>query len=112
MDKKKGRTDEYQALGHAEYRSRITGSGMVYDRQLTANDHPYKLKSILEEKAPAGTEGIGWHCYVITQGKNPIIGHRQGSLEGVTVAVEEILVQLNERRCHKRGRVQLGALRL
>ncbi len=80
---------------------------MVYDRQLTANDEPYELKSILEEKAPAGTEGIGWHCYVITQGKNSIIGHRQGSLESVTVAVEEILVQLNERRLNKRGRVHL-----
>ncbi len=78
---------------------------MVYDRQLTANDEPYELKSILEEKALAGTEGIGWHRYVITQGKNTITGHRQGSLEGVTVAVEEILVQLNERRRHKQGRV-------
>ncbi len=78
---------------------------MVYDRQLTANDEPYKLKSILEEKAPTGTEGIGWHRYVITRGKNSIIGHRQCSLEGVTVAVEELLVQLNERRRHKQGRV-------
>ncbi len=47
LNKKKGRTDEYRALGDAEYRSRITGSGMVYDRQLTANDEPYELKSIL-----------------------------------------------------------------
>ncbi len=81
---------------------------MVYDRQLTANDEPYKLKSILEEKAPTGTEGIGWHRYVITQGKNSIVGHRQGSLEGVTVAVEELLVQLNERRRHKQVRVHLN----
>ncbi len=80
---------------------------MVYDRQLTANDEPYKLKLILEEKAPTGTEGIGWHRYIITQGKNTIIGHRQGSLEGVTVAVEELLVQLNERRRPTRGRVHL-----
>ncbi len=100
-EEQRDRPDEYRALGDAEYRSRITGSGMVYDRQLTANDEPYKLKSILEEKAPAGTEGIGWHRYVITQGKNTITGHRQGSREGVTVAVEEILVQLNERRLHK-----------
>ncbi len=85
---------------------------MVYDRQLTANDHPFKLTSIVKEAPPTGAEGIGWHRYIITQGTNTITGHRQGSLEGVTVAVEEILVQLNERRCHKRGRVQLGALRL
>ena len=79
---------------------------MVYDRQLTVNDEPYKLKSILEERAPTGAEGIGWHRYVITQGKNTLTGHRQRSFEGVTVAVEEILVQLNERRKLKLGRVQ------
>ena len=80
---------------------------MVYDRRLTANDEPYELKSILEEKAPTGTEGIGWHRYVITQGINTITGHRQGSLEGVTVAVKELLVQLKERRRSKQGRVHL-----
>ncbi len=82
-------------------------SGMVDDRQLTANDEPYKLKSILEEEPPTGTEGIGWHRYIITQGKNTITGHRQGNLESVTVAVEEILVQLNDRRRPKGGRVDL-----
>ncbi len=80
----------------------------VYHRQPTANDEPYKLKSILKAKAPAGTEGIGWHRYVITQGTNTITGHRQGSREGVTVAVEEILVQLNERRLNKQVRVHLN----
>ena len=80
---------------------------MVYHRQLTRNNEPYKLKSILEEEAPTGTEGIGWHRYVITQGKNTITGHRQGNLESVTVAIKEIVVQLNERRRPKTGRVQL-----
>ena len=47
MNKKKGRTDEYRALGDAEHRSRIAGSGMVYDRQLTVNDEPYTLKSYI-----------------------------------------------------------------
>ena len=70
-------------------------------------DGAFKLTSIVKEKAPTGTEGIGWHRYVITRGKNSIIGHRQCSLEGVTVAVEELLVQLNERRLHKR-RVHLN----
>ncbi len=67
----------------------------------------FELTSVVTEKPPSGVEGIGWHRYVITQGKNTITGHRQGSLEGVTVAVEEILVQLNERRLHKR-RVHLN----
>ena len=57
----------------------------------------FKLTSIVKEEPPLGAEGIGWHRYVITHEKNIITGHRQGSLEGVTVAVEEILVQLNQR---------------
>jgi len=80
---------------------------MGYHRQLTGNDEPYKLQSILEEEPPPGTEGIDWHCYVITQGTNTITGHRRGGLESVTLAVEEIVVQLNERRRLKTGRVHL-----
>ena len=80
---------------------------MVYHGQLAGNDEPYKLKSIMKEREPTGTEGIGWQRYVITQGTNTITGHRQGSLESVTVAVEEILVQLNKRRLFKQGRVHL-----
>ncbi len=70
---------------------------------------PFRL---VKKKPPTGAKRIGWRRYVIAQGKKIITGHRQGSLEGVTVAVEEILVQLNERRRHKPVRVQLGALRL
>ena len=79
---------------------------MVYGRQVIGKGEPFKLASILKEETPAGAEGVGWHRYVITQGQNTITGHRQGSFEGVTVAVEEILVQLNERRRLKQGRVQ------
>jgi len=80
---------------------------MVYYRPAPGKDESFKLKSILKEEPPAGTEGIGWHRYVITQGHNTITGHRQGSLESVTVAVEKIVVGLNGRRLHKQGRVQL-----
>ncbi len=66
----------------------------------------FELTSVVTEKPPSGVEGIGWHRYVITQGKNTITGHRQGSLKGVTVAVEEILVRLN-RRAHLKRRVHL-----
>jgi len=62
----------------------------------------FELTSVAKEKPPSGVEGIGWHRYVITQGKNTITGHRQGSREGVTVAVEEILVRLNRRARLKR----------
>ncbi len=71
---------------------------MVYQRPIVGKDEPFKLKSIRKEQSPAGTEGIGWHCYVITQGDNTIVGHRQGSTKNVTLAIEEIVLHLNERR--------------
>ena len=80
---------------------------MVYHQQVVGQSEPFKLTSVLREKPPAGAEGIGWHCYVITQGKNTIVGHTQGSANSVRLAVEEIVVHLNERRLFKRGRVHL-----
>ena len=71
---------------------------MVYHRPIVEKDGPFKLKSIRKEQSPAGAEGIGWHRYVITQGDNTIVGHRQGSITGVTLAIENIVLQLNERR--------------
>ena len=81
---------------------------MVYYGQGVRQSEPFKLTSIVKEEPPAGAEGIGWHRYVITQGKNTIVGHRQGSLESETTAVEEILLQLNRRRLFKQGRVHLN----
>ena len=74
---------------------------------VSAKGEPFTLTSILKEEPPAGAEGVGWHRYVITQGSNTIIGHRQGSTRGVTLAVEEIVLHLNERRVHKQARVHL-----
>ena len=71
---------------------------MVYQRPVVGQGEPFKLKSIRKERTPARAEGIDWHCYVITQGGNTIVGHRQGSTSSVTLAVEEIVVHLNERR--------------
>ena len=81
---------------------------MVYYGQGVGQSEPFKLTSIVKEEPPVEAEGIGWHRYVITQGKNTIVGHRQGSLESVTTAVEEILVQLNRRRLFKQSRVHLN----
>jgi len=63
-----------------------------------SQSHSYKLKSVRTECPPSGAEGVGWHRYVITQGDNTIVGHRQGSTSGVTLAVEEIVLRLNERQ--------------
>ncbi len=71
---------------------------MVNQRQIVGKGEPFELKSIPKEQSPAGAEGIDWHCYVITQGDNTIVGHRQGSTRTVTLAIEENVLHLNERR--------------
>ncbi len=71
---------------------------MVYQRPIVGKDEPFKLKSIRKERSPAGAEGIDWHRYVITRGDNTIVGHRQGSTSSVRLAIEEIVLHLNERR--------------
>ncbi len=71
---------------------------MLYCSLNVGKGEPFKLKSIRKERSPAGAEGIDWHCYVITQGGNTIVGHRQGSTSSVTLAIEEIVVHLNERQ--------------
>ena len=68
---------------------------------------PYEIVSVQRAEPPLGLEGSDWYRYVITQGSNTINCCRQGNLNAVTLAVEEIVVQLNERRLGKRGRVNL-----
>ncbi len=77
---------------------------MVYHRSIVRKDDSFTLKAIQKERPPAGAEGIGWHRYVITQGDNTIVGYRQGSTGSVRLAVEEIVLNLNERRLGNLGR--------
>lgn len=72
-----------------------------------AKGEPFTLTSILKERPLTGTDGSDWHRYVITQGGNTIVGHRQGSTSSVRLAVEEIVERLNERRLAKQSRVHL-----
>ncbi len=72
-----------------------------------AIEYPYEIVSVRRAEPPPGADGSDWHRYVITQGINTINGCRQGNLEAVTEAVQEIVAQLNERRLHKRGHVHL-----
>lgn len=68
----------------------------------------YEMVSIQRADPPAGAEGTIWHRYVIAfGGNNNIQGCREGSLNVVTGAVEEIVGQLNERHRGKHGRVHL-----
>jgi len=62
----------------------------------------YQIDSVKPTEAPAGMQGLDWHCYVINQGSNSIRGYRQGSRPVVMDAVEQIVNQLNERRFGKR----------
>ena len=101
-------TDGDQAPGDRVHRSPQRQDQMFQRLGLvSAKGEPFTLTSILKEEPPGGTDGSDWHRYVITQGGNTIVGHRQGNLESVTVAVEEIVEGLNERRLHKRERVHL-----
>ena len=99
-DKKKSRTRLVSDARHPGRRSRrtIRGLGMMYHSHDVGKGEPFKLKSIRTERSPAGAEGVGWHRYVITQGDNTIVGHRQGSTSSVRLAVEGIVLHLNERR--------------
>jgi hypothetical protein len=67
----------------------------------------FELGDIKRTKAPDGGAGQDWFRYVITQGPNKITGYRQGSQRAVTKAVKEIVLELNERRNGKKGRVHL-----
>ncbi len=65
----------------------------------------YEIVSIQRAEPPPDAVGSNWYRYVIAfEGTNTIHGCRQGSLKAVTSAVEEIIVQLNERHSKKRGR--------
>ena len=74
---------------------------------LAPASNDYRLVSIRETRAPAGAHGVEWHRYEISQGPNTIVGYREGSIESVKSAVQEIVLQLNERRLDRRGRVHI-----
>ncbi|MGH1537137.1 MAG: hypothetical protein ACRBDX_03685 [Gammaproteobacteria bacterium] len=63
----------------------------------------YEIKSILKTDPPPGAEGSDWYRYEIAHGTNSICGYTQGSLEEVREAMDENVVQLNERQFGKRA---------
>lgn len=68
---------------------------------------PYEIVSVRSVPAPSGVSGKDWHCYEIRQGANTIVGYRSGGIESVRLAVESIVLGLNERRRTRRGRVHV-----
>ena len=76
--------------------------GMNDESSLAGN--PYVIVSIKRAETPPDGQGADWYNYEIVQGAHTIHGCRQGKLKAVTLAVEEIVEQLNDRRFGKRGR--------
>ena len=70
-------------------------------------DDDFAIVSVEPIDPPAEFSGTGWHRYIIEQGDNRIRGYTQGDMRTVRLAVEEIVVRLNERRRGKSGRVHL-----
>lgn len=68
----------------------------------------YCIVSVEPAEAPGDLGGKNWYRYVIDQGENRICGYRQGSRQGVTKSIEEIVERLNERRMGPKGRVNLN----
>ncbi len=71
----------------------------------------YEIVSIQRAEPPPGGKGSNWYRYVIAyEGTNTIYGCRQGGLNAVTRAVEEMVAQMNERhltRSTKTSRVDI-----
>ena len=69
---------------------------------------PFIVGEITKADPPAGADTKNWYRYVITRGaQNAVVGHRQGSLKSVKVAVDEVVTRMNERLYGKSGRVHL-----
>ncbi len=61
----------------------------------------FKMVSVQATDPPDSAQGADWFRYVIGQGSNRIVGYRQGSSATVMLEVEQMVVQLNERRMGK-----------
>lgn len=70
-------------------------------------NEPFRIVEFARADPPAGQDKTEWYRYVISQGRDPMAGIRQGTRESVTAAVEEIVLRMNERRMGKFGRVHL-----
>jgi hypothetical protein len=69
---------------------------------------PFTIGEITKAEPPSGAETKNWYRYTITRGsQRAVVGHRQGSLKSVKVAVEEVVTRMNERLYGKSGRVHL-----
>ncbi len=61
-------------------------------------ENPFELVQVIAAEAPDGGTGDRWCKYVITQGKNQIVGYSQGSLRRVKREAKFKVEELNRRR--------------
>lgn len=61
-------------------------------------ENPFELVQVVASEAPDGGTGERWCKYVITQGKNQIVGYSQGSLRRVKRDTKAKVEELNRRR--------------
>ena len=80
--------------------------------EVLATPQSYEIVSVSRAKPMPDPEGSTWYSYVISyEGKDSIHGCRQGDLEAVTIAIEEVVTLLNERHLghfRKPGRVHVA----
>ena len=80
--------------------------------EVIATSQSYEIVSVSRAKPMPDPEGSTWYSYVISyEGKDSIHGCRQGDLEAVTMAIEEVVTLLNERHLghfRKPGRVHVA----
>ena len=77
------------------------------EKPSTPITNAYQLEMIEKSGTPEGCNGKDWFRYTITQGVNKITGYKQGSQRAVTKDVKDIVIELNDRRAGKKGRVHL-----
>ena len=68
---------------------------------------PFRVIEFARADPPAGQPESEWYRYVISQGREPMSGLRQGTRGSVAAAVDEIVLRMNERRLGRFGRVHL-----
>ena len=62
---------------------------------------PFEIIELIKADPPDIDDDREWYRYVISQGDKPITGLRQGNQLSVKVAIEEVVLRLNERRLNK-----------
>lgn len=69
----------------------------------TVLESPFCVDEIAPAPPPDGSDGE-WHRYVISQGRNTIVGLRPGTRAAVALHIEDMVARLNERRLGKTRR--------